>query len=124
AADQDQKLRPPQLEAVGVFEGRQCADAGDEFRRGGQLYAAARDDVAREVLERGDPRLLRQILADRDRPGVVGWRRAKPDQMVALAIQLADEFVAAHRIAPCRILFAFEEAAAIPGVFGIDVDLP
>jgi hypothetical protein len=63
------------------------------------------------------------VLAHRDRPGVVGRRRRQPDDLVGVVIELLDRFIGLLRVLPGRIVALFEEEGAVAGIFRIDVDL-
>ena len=67
---------------------------------------------------------LGEVLAHGDDPGVVGRRRGEPQQVVFLAVEGCDFGFAARPVLPRGIVLQVEEQRAVPGVFGVDVDLP
>ena len=111
------------MKAVGLLEGGECGRAFDEFGRGGELQPAARGQIGGQVVEASTARKARQIVADRDDPGVVGGRRIEPDEMVRGTIEAFYLGIALRGIRPGRIGFAVEKEGTVAGVFGIDVDL-
>jgi hypothetical protein len=112
-----------QGEAVGLLEGRQRCRRVDEFRRGRELHRAAACDVFSEIAQGNKLVFVGDVLAQRDRPGVVGRRRGQPDDLVGIVIQRFCLFISLGGIVPAAISTLFEEEGSVAGIFGINIDL-
>src|SRR5262249_6385399 len=122
AARQCQELFRPQAKTIGLLEGRQRRRALDKLGRGGELEAAPVSEISGKLVEAFAFGKTREIVADRDKPGVVGRCRVEPNETV-LRVELFHLGISLRGILPRGFTLAMEEDGAVPSVLGVEVDL-
>ena len=88
------------MKPVGLLERRQRRRARDELGRGRELEPPALFEPRRQIVETFALRETRQVVADRDHPGVVRRRRFEPDEAVRVAVQRFHRFVSGDGVLP------------------------
>lgn len=86
----------------------------DEFGRSGKDDFAAIGNIFAEIGKRLQIVLVGDILAQRNRPGVVCRRWCQPDDLVGVEVECFRLFIALGCIFPERIVGLGEKKAALP----------